>query len=113
MSESKTVIVAGVDEHAIGDAIEAEGFDVRRVEIANRPALEDAGVVGAHALVLTETRQATAIAVAKDLEPNLTVVVYAEDSLPDFARGQADLVLDPALFDPATVAAELDPDLRQ
>ncbi|PSQ37161.1 CTP synthetase, partial [Halobacteriales archaeon SW_10_66_29] len=28
--------------------------------------------------------------------------------LPDFARGQADLMLDPELFEPADVAAELD-----
>ena len=102
-----TVIVAGEDQYEIADAIEAEGFDVARVDIGNRPALEDAGIVDATAYVLTEVQQATSISVAKDLNPDLKVVVYADGSVPDFARGQADLILDPNLFDPADVAAEL------
>lgn len=100
-------IVAGLGADAIGGAIEAEGHEVAYVDVANRPALEDAGIHDAGAFVLTETAQATAIAVAKDLNPELKVVVYARDSLPDFARRQADLVLDPALLDAATVAEEL------
>ncbi|WP_436935820.1 DUF7126 family protein [Halovenus marina] len=107
MSET-TVVVAGTDDHDIADAIEAAGFAVSRVDIANRPALEDAGIVSAEVYVLTEVEQATSISVAKDLAPELTVVVYADGSLPDFARRQADLVLDPDLFEPETVATELD-----
>lgn len=102
-----TVIVAGEDPYEMADAIEAEGFEVARVDIGNRPALEDAGIVDATAYVLTEVQQATSISVAKDLNPDLKVVVYADGSVPDFARGQADLILDPNLFDPADVAAEL------
>ncbi|PSP27336.1 CTP synthetase [Halobacteriales archaeon QH_2_65_14] len=102
-----TVIVAGTDDYEIGDAIENAGFTVSRVDIANRPALEDANVIDAETYVLTEVQQATSISVAKDLNPDLKVVVYADGSLPDFARGQADLVLDPALFDPEAVADEL------
>jgi len=106
MSDSLAV-VAGTDDHGIADAIAAEGFDVARVDVANRPALEEAGIVDASVYVLTEVEQATSIPVAKDLNPDLKVVVYADGSLPDFARGQADLMLDPDLFDPAEVAAEL------
>jgi hypothetical protein len=102
-----SVIVAGEDPYEIGEAIEAEGFEVTRVDVGNRPALEDAGTVEATAYVLTEVQQATSISVAKDLNPELKVVVYADGSVPDFARGQADLILDPGLFDPADVAAEL------
>lgn len=102
-----SVIVAGEDAYEIADAIEAEGFDVARVDIGNRPALEDAGIVDATAYILTEVQQATSISVAKDLNPDLKVVVYADGSVPDFARGQAGLILDPELFDPADVAAEL------
>lgn len=101
------VIVAGEDSYDIAPAIEAEGFDVGLIEIANRPALEDAGVLDAETFVLTEVRQATSISVAKELNEDLKVVVYADGSLPDFARGQADLLLDPSLFEPAAVAAEL------
>ena len=102
------VIVAGADDYDIATAVAAEGHSVTRVDLANRPALEEAGVHDADALVLTEVRQATSISVARDLNEDIDVVVYADGSLPDFARGQADLVVDPALLDPATVAEELD-----
>lgn len=102
------VIVAGPDDSDIASALVAEGHAVERIDIANRPALENAGVHEADAFVLTEARQATSIPVAKDLNGDLHVVVYADGTLPDFARGQADLVVDPDLLDPATVAEELD-----
>ena len=102
-----SVIITGTDPNEIAEAIESEGFEVAHVDIGNRPALEDAGIVDATAYVLTEMQQATSISVAKDLNPDLQVVVYAEGSLPDFALAQADLILDPELFDPADVAAEL------
>lgn len=102
------VIVAGTDDHAIAAAIESEGHSVSHVDIANRPALEEAGIHEAAVLVLTEVEQATSIAVAKDLNPDLKVVIYSEGSLPDFASRQADMLVDPALLDAETVAAELD-----
>jgi Trk K+ transport system NAD-binding subunit len=102
------VIVAGTDDHDIADAIESEGHSVTRVDIANRPALEEAGIHKASVLVLTEVQQATAIAVAKDINADLKVVIYSEGSLPDFASRQADLLVDPELLDPDAVAAELD-----
>jgi len=101
------VIVAGNDEHDIAAAIEAEGHEVAQVDVANRPALEDAGVLEASTYLLTEVQQATSVPVAVDLNEDLKVVVYDTESLPDFARGQADLVVDPALLDPDAVAAEL------
>lgn len=102
------IIVAGADDHDVAAPIRAEGHTVECVDLANRPALENAGVHEADVLVLTEVQQATAIPVAKDLNEDLRVVVYADGSLPDFARGQADLVVDPELLDPETVAEELD-----
>lgn len=100
-------VVAGTDAYDITGALEAEGVDVGRVNVANRPGLEEAGILEADAYVLTEVEQATSISVAKDLLPELDVVVYADGSLPDFARRQADLVVDPQLLEPATVAEEL------
>ncbi len=103
-----TVIVGGTDDHDIAAAIEAAGHDVARVDVANREALDDAGIHEAVAFVLTEVQQATAIPVARELNDDLRLVVYADGSLPDFARGQADLIVDPDLLDPAAVAEELD-----
>lgn len=102
-----TVVVAGTDDYDVAAAVREAGCELSRVDVANRPALEDAGVVSAEAFLLTEVAQATSIAVAKDLNPDLTVVVYADGSLPDFVRGQADLILDPALFEPESVAESI------
>lgn len=101
------VLVTGTDAHGLSGELEALGATVHRADVGNRPALEEAGVIDADLFVLTEVEQATAIPVAKDLAPDLRVVVYADGSLPDFARGQADLVVDPDLLGPDAVAEEL------
>jgi hypothetical protein len=106
MSET-AVVVAGTDDYDIADAIASEDYEIERVDVAKRPALEEAGLLDAAVYVLTEVAQATSIPVARELNPDLRIVVYADGSLPDFARAQADLLLDPELFDPADVAAEL------
>lgn len=102
-----TAIVVGPDEYDLAGALAAAGFEVDTVDIGNLPALEEAGIAGTDYYVLTEVDQATSIAVAKDRNESLRVVVYDDGSLPDFARRQADLLLDPALFDPDAVAEEL------
>ena len=104
----KTAVVAGPDTDGLGDALEAQGIAVRRVDgVANRPALEDAGIAEAKLFVLTDVGQATSIPVVVDLVGDIRVVVYSRESLPEFAKGQADLLVDPALLDPETVAEEL------
>lgn len=100
-------VVSGGDESAIAAAVRAEGHEVTVAPIGNRPGLEEAGIHDADVYLLTDMDQATSIAVAKDLNPEIRVVVYAPGSLPDFATRQADLVVDPALLDPGAVAAEL------
>jgi len=101
-------IVVGPDRDGLADALEAEGVELTRIEeYGTRPALEEAGVTEADVLVLTEAAGATAIPIARDLNERVRVVVYAEDDLPDFARGQADLILDPRLLSVEAVAEEL------
>lgn len=107
MTETR-VVVAGTDTHDIAETIAADGFAVSVVDVGNRSALESVDIAEADIYVLTEAAQATSIPVAKDLNPELKVVVYAEESLADFALPQTDLILDPALFDPEAVTAELD-----
>lgn len=104
---SLTVVTAGPDDAAIADAVENEGHDVSTAPIGNRPGLEEAGIHNADVYLLTDMDQATSIAVAKDLNEDVRVVVYAEGSLPDFASRQADLVVDPNLLGPDAVAEEL------
>ena len=105
---TRTAVVAGPDDDALGAALADRGMGIEYIDgIANRDALEHAGIADCSLFVLTDARQATAIPVAKDVNPTLKVVVYARDSLPEFARGQADLLVDPALLEPATVAEEL------
>ena len=102
------VVIVGADESAIGEAVRDAGHDVTVADVGNRPGLEEAGIHEADVFLLTEMDQATSIAVAKDLAPEVRVIVYADGSLPDFATRQADVVVDPALLDPETVADELD-----
>jgi hypothetical protein len=100
--------IAGSDEDGLGDALESLGVDVRYAEgTAARPDLEEAGIHEADLLVITDAGLATSIPVGKDLNPDVRVVVYARDSLPEFARGQAGHIVDPALLDATTVAEEL------
>lgn len=101
------VIVAGIDDHDIADAIESEDHAVERIDLANRPALEEASVHETDVIVLTEVEQATAVPVAKDLNGDVRIILYTKGSIPDFASRQADMLVDPELLDAETVAAEL------
>ena len=102
------VVIAGPDERGVGTALAAAGADITRVDgIATRESLAAAGIADADVFVLTEMSDATGISMAKDQNPDVRVVTYATDSLPEFARAQADLALDPALFSPTLVAEEL------
>jgi len=102
------VLLAGADTDGLGAELEALGADVVRVEgMATRESLAAAGLAEAQTLVLTEMDDASAIPVAKEANPDVRVVTYARDSLPEFARGQTDLAIDPALLAADVVADEL------
>lgn len=101
-------VVAGADADGLGDALTAEGVDVVHAEgTADRPALEDSGITDADVLVITDMGLATSIPVAKDINPEMRVVVYARGSLPEFAKGQAGHIIDPELMAPEIVAEEI------
>ncbi|MFC4436715.1 MULTISPECIES: DUF7126 family protein [Natrialbaceae] len=105
---STNAIVAGPDEDEIGDALEAEGVDVTRVNgVVSRPSLEEAGIVDTDLYVLTDVGQATTIPIACDLNDEIRTVTYTRDTVPEFVRGQLDLAIDPRLMDAAIVAEEL------
>lgn len=102
------VVVAGQDPDGLGAALEDRGATVGRAAgTANRPALEEAGIVDADTLVLTDAGLATSVTVAKDLNPDLRVVVYTRDSVPEFVKGQAGHIVDPELLDAEAVAEEI------
>ena len=102
------VVVAGADPDGLGDALEERGVEVVRAEgTANRPALEEAGIVDADVLVLTDAGLATSVTIAKDLNPDVRVVIYTRDSVPEFVKGQAGHILDPELLSVEAVAEEL------
>ncbi|ELZ94063.1 hypothetical protein C440_10598 [Haloferax mucosum ATCC BAA-1512] len=103
-----TAIVAGTDPDGLGEALESEGVTVARiVGVASADSLDEAGIDGADLFVLTDMDDATAISVAKELNPDVRIVTYAHDSLPEFAKGQADLAVDPDLLAADVVAEEL------
>jgi hypothetical protein len=107
-AEGEIAIVAGPDEHGLGEELAALGVEVRRIEgLVTAGKLENAGVTDADYFVLTDVEEATGIPVAKELNPDVRVVTYASRSLPGFVATVADLAVDPDLLDAATVAEEL------
>jgi hypothetical protein len=103
-----TAIVAGPDEDGLGDALEAEGVAITRVNgIVSRPALEEAGIASADLYVLTDVGQATTIPIVCDLNDEIRTVAYSTDTVPEFVRGQLDLAIDPQLMAATIVAEEL------
>ena len=104
----QTALVAGPDPEGLGDALEAEGVDVVRItDTVSASTLDDAGIDAADLLVVTDMAEATGISVAKDRNPDVRAVVYCRESLPEFAKGQTDLAVDPALLAADVVAEEL------
>ena len=102
------VIVAGGDPDGLGAALEARGATVAYAEgTADRAALEAAGVLEADTLVVTDAGLSTSVTVALDRNPDLRVVIYTRDSVPEFVKGQAGHIVDPELLDAETVAEEL------
>ncbi|WP_348608003.1 DUF7126 family protein [Halobaculum rarum] len=103
-----SAVVAGPDSEDLGDELESLDVTVSRIDGAvTGGTLEAAGIDDAALFVLTDTAEATGIAVAKERNPDVRAVVYATESLPEFARGQADLAIDPELLSAAVVADEL------
>ncbi|PAU83066.1 CTP synthetase [Halorubrum salipaludis] len=104
-------VVAGPDEHGLGEELAALGVEIRRIEgLVTADALSEAGIDEAAYFVLTDVEEATGIPIAKELNPDVLAVTYAERSLPEFVAGVADLAVDPALMDPELVAEELTDD---
>jgi Trk K+ transport system NAD-binding subunit len=102
------VVFAGPDEPGLAAALRDRAVGVTHIEgIANRPALEEAGIHDADVFLLTDVGQATSIVVARDLNPDLRVVAYTGDSLPEFVSGQRVVAMDPELLGPDAVAEEL------
>ena len=101
-------IVAGPDPDGLSDALADEGVSITRIDgVVSATTLEEAGIDDAAMLVLTDMDEASGIPVAKELNTGVRVVVYTEQSLPDFAAAQTDLAVDPALLAVDVVAEEL------
>jgi len=100
-------IVTGPDRN-LRDALEAQGVEVTTLEgVVTREDLLEAGVTEADLIVITDVGEASAVPVARKDNPNIRVVIYDEETMPEFLRSQADLAVDPDLLDPETVAEEL------
>ncbi|WP_096389498.1 DUF7126 family protein [Halopenitus persicus] len=107
-ADTYRAIVAGPDDHDLAGALAAVGAAVTRIDdVVSAAALREAGIDAADLLVITDVEEATGIPIAKEENPDVRTVTYADRSLPEFVAGVADLAVDPALLDAETVAAEL------
>jgi Trk K+ transport system NAD-binding subunit len=102
------VVIAGEDPDGLAGALADRDANVTRAAgTANRPALEDAGIVEADVLVVTDAGLATCVPIAVDLNPDLRVVVYTREGVPEFVKGQAGHIVDPDLLGPDAIAGEI------
>jgi len=100
-------ILVGPDR-GLGDALESVGATLSRIDdAATGSTLAEAGVETADLLVVTDVGEATAVPIAKEKHPDIRVVIYAPDTMPEFVRGQVNLAIDPDLLSPDVVATEL------
>ena len=106
--DDRIAVIAGPDPYGLGDELADCGVTIRRIEgLVTAESLRDAGIDEAAYVVLTDVEEATGIPIAKELNPDVLAVTYAERSLPEFVAGVADLAVDPALMDAELVAEEL------
>lgn len=102
------ILLAGSDTGGLAAAFEQAGASVERLDgIVTASSLEAAGIDAADVFVLTDPTEATAIPLARERRPHLSVVVYAEDRLPDFAGHLADLIIHPSAVEPTVVVEEV------
>ena len=100
-------ILVGPDRE-LEAALHDQGIETARLEEhATGESLAEAGVEDADLLVITDVAEATAIPVARDVNPDVRVVIYAPETMPEFARGQVDLAVAPGVLDPDVIAEEL------
>lgn len=102
------IVIAGPDPHSLGDALVDAGSDVERIsgEITTTK-LEAARVGEADVFVLTDPMEATALALVREEYPSLSLLVYADQSLPPFASHLVDVALSPRAMDQTVVVEEL------
>lgn len=100
-------IIAGPDRGIESELTRNDVETVRLNGLATGAALDEAAIETAVFLFITDVDEATAVSVAKDRNPDVRVVFYTPDSVPEFVRGQLDLAVDPALLDPDVVVEEL------
>ena len=100
-------VIVGPDR-GIAAALADQGVETVGVQgIATGDSLDEAGLVDADLLVITDAEEATAVPVAKDRNPDVRIVFYTPDADPEFVKGQLDLAVDPDLLSPGVVAEEL------
>ena len=102
------IIIAGTETSDIGTALAERGPSVTHVPApVTDGALAEAGLGEADLFVLTAQEEATAIPIVREQRPDITIVVYNEAGVPDFASHLADLIIDPAAIEQPVVIEEL------
>jgi len=100
-------ILVGTD-HDLEAALDGQGVETVAIDgAATRDSLLAAGVESADVLIVTDVGESTAIPIAREANPDVRIVVYSPESMPEFVRGQVDLAVAPGVLEPDVVAEEL------
>ncbi|MFB6198521.1 MAG: CTP synthetase [Halobacteriaceae archaeon] len=106
------VVIVGPDR-GLGNALRQGGANVNRVTgPAGKEPLLDAGLERADVLIITDANEATAIPVARDIVPDIKVIAYTPETMPEFVAGVLDIAIDPQLLDADIVAEEIQSAIR-
>ncbi|MFW6449173.1 MAG: DUF7126 family protein [Halobacteriota archaeon] len=94
------VLLVGTDPGGLVADLEAAGLRVAHLDgTPIGPDLDEVGIAEAAVLLLTDAGQASIVPVARERNPTIAIVLYADQGFPDFASAQADLAVDRALID--------------
>ncbi|MGM0371695.1 MAG: DUF7126 family protein [Halobacteriota archaeon] len=99
-------IIVGPDR-GLEAALGAHDVTTTRIETpASAADLDAAGIDDASLFFLTDGAEATLVPVAREHHPELRIVWYATQAVPEFVTRQLDLGVDPELADAAFLVEE-------
>ena len=89
-------------------ALRDAGFDVVELHKIDNISPPDAIEISKiNLIVITNVSDPTTILLCKELNPNITAIVYSSEDVSDLLRSQIDFSLDPRLFSSTMLAEEL------
>ena len=90
------IIIGGSTAEGIEQQLADAGQEVTRLDqVLTSSVLESAGIESAAVFLLTDATEATAIPLAREQNPDISIIVYSTESIPEFCKPIADMIVHP------------------